>query len=266
MKTLFCLFAVGFLVLTACDSCSLSQYVIQQKSVKTVYSDSEPITHELWDGLLKKHVSAAGKVNYKGILADSAKLNRYLNLLGSHHPNAAHWTRNEQFAYWLNAYNAFTIKLICDNYPLKSIKDIKNGIPFVNTVWDLKFIKIEGATYDLNNIEHGIIRANFFDPRIHCAVNCASNSCPRLLPEAFTAEKLEAQLEFAIRDFLRDTSKNVIEKNAVRLSSIFNWYQSDFTKKGSLVQFLNLYAPIKIDEKAKISYLDYDWRLNDTAD
>ena len=262
MKNKICSIVLIFSLFAACSSCSLSQYVMKKKSVTAVSSNSKPVSHELWDGLLRQYVAANGKVDYKGFLRDSSRFRSYLDLLGSHHPNDANWTKKEQLAYWINAYNAFTVKLICDHYPVASIKDIKNGIPFVNTVWDIKFIKIEGATYDLNNIEHGIIRAKLFDPRIHCAVNCASVSCPRLLAEAFTAEKLDAQLDFAVRDFLKDRSKNVLSADAVQLSNIFNWYQPDFKKSGTLIDFLNQYTVIKINPTAKISYLTYDWNLN----
>ena len=164
---------------------------------------------------------------------------------------------------WLNAYNAFTVKLIVDNYPVNSIKDIKNGIPFVNTVWDIKFIRIEGATYDLNNIEHGIIRARFEEPRIHFAVNCASKSCPKLANRAFVSNKLDEQLTDAAKSFLRQSDENQIAKNHLKLSKIFSWYGGDFKKEGSLIDYLNKYSEITIDDNAKIDFLDYDWSLNE---
>ena len=158
-------------------------------------TDSKPVTHEIWDGLLKKYVDKNGFVDYKGFRSDSAALNQYLAVLEKAHPNDKYWSRDEQMAYWINAYNAYTVQLIVRNYPVKSIKDIKNGIPFVNTVWDIKFIKIEGYKYDLNNIEHNILRPVFKDARVHAAVNCASYSCPALRAEAYTAKSLNAQLD-----------------------------------------------------------------------
>ena len=124
-------------------------------------TDSKPVTHEKWDALLKKHVHEDGMVDYKGFLRDSAALNTYLHLLESAHPSDKNWSRNEQMAYWINAYNAYTIQLILRNYPVASIKDIKKGVAFVNSVWDIKFIHIQGYTYDLNNIEHNILRPVF---------------------------------------------------------------------------------------------------------
>jgi len=250
------LLSAAYLLISA-SACSGQSYKVN--------SASKPVTHEIWDGLLKKHVSKNGDVNYKGFIADSAKLNNYLEVLSKHHPNEKNWSREEQMAYWINAYNAFTIKLIVQNYPVKSIKDIKNGIPFVNTVWDIKFIKIEGQEYDLNNIEHSILRPKFEDPRIHFAVNCASVSCPNLLNEAFTAKRLNEQLDGAARSFLADKSKNKFDSTSkAQVSKIFSWFKGDFTKKDkSLVDFLNRYAPVKLTAKAEIAYLDYDWNLND---
>ena len=147
---------------------------------------------------------------------------------------------------------------------MQSIKDIKNGIPFVNTVWDIKFIKIEDAIYDLNNIEHGILRPKFEDPRIHFAINCASVSCPVLYNRAYTASKLEEQLDQAARAFLSDKRRNIITSQEAKLSKIFFWFGTDFKKNGqNLIEYINQYSPVKIQEKTDIEYLDYNWTLNE---
>lgn len=204
-----------------------------------------------------------GRVDYRGFIADSTRLNAYLHLLGEHHPNEQYWTRDEQLAYWINAYNAFTVKLIVDHYPIASIKDIKHGIPFVNTVWDIKFIKIEERTYDLNNIEHGIIRPKFDEPRIHFAVNCASVSCPRLRNEAYTAGRLDEQLTDQARSFLTDPHKNKLAKEQLQLSRLFTWYGSDFKEDGlSIIEYIRQYTDQPIADDAQVNYLEYDWRLN----
>ncbi|MEO1712691.1 MAG: DUF547 domain-containing protein [Bacteroidota bacterium] len=232
--------------------------------VANISSNSRPVTHELWDSLVQKHVSPQGWVDYEGFLADSLRVNSYLDLLSQNHPNKKNWTEDEQLAYWINAYNAYTVKLVMDHYPVASIKDIKNGIPFVNTVWDIKFIEIEGATYDLNNIEHGIIREQFAEPRIHFAVNCASHSCPKLSNRAFTAKNLDAQLEQAARDFLADTGKNRIRPEEVELSKIFSWYRTDFNKvSDQITEFINPFTDVDVRPDASVEYLDYDWSLND---
>jgi len=135
---------------------------------KIVASNSTPISHEIWTELFD------GKVNYKGFAEDKARFDEYLNLLNTHHPNDKNWSKNEQLAYWINAYNAYTVELILKHYPVVSIKDIKKGLPFLNSVWDIEFIEIEGNTYDLNHIEHEILRKEFDEPRIHFAIVCAS--------------------------------------------------------------------------------------------
>lgn len=225
-------------------------------------SSSTPVSHDQWTTLLSKHVSPEGYVDYEAFLIDSAQLNQYLQLLSSAHPNDEHWSREEQLAYWINAYNAFTVKLIVDHYPVASIKDIKNGIPFVNTVWDMKFIDIEGHLYDLNNIEHGIIRKHFDEPRIHFAVNCASISCPKLLNQAYLPDHLEEQLTEATKGFLSDPTRNNIAEH--QLSSIFSWFKGDFTKSaGSLISFVNQYSTHQLPENAKLTFLDYNWQLNE---
>ncbi len=192
--------------------------------VKDYQSDSRPVTHEMWDSLLQQHVSEDGKVNYQGFKRDSVRLNEYLNLLSKNHPSEQNWSREEQLAYWINAYNAFTVKLVVDNYPVQSIKDIKKGIAFVNSVWDIKFIQIEGRSYDLNNIEHGILRPKFKEPRIHFAINCASASCPKLLNRAYKADRLDKQLDEAAQAFLSDPFKNKIAADRIEISKIFSWF------------------------------------------
>ena len=187
-------FLFGMLLLGTLLSCS-------NQLTYNVKPQRPPVKHDLWDQLLKKHVNAEGFVDYKGMIRDSAQLNQYLELLQSAHPQRS-WSREEQMAYWINAYNAFTVKLIVDHYPVSSIKDIKNGIPFVNTVWDIKFINIQGQEYDLNAIEHGILRKNFRDGRLHAAVNCASFSCPPLRAEAYTAERLVRKKADLIRGYV----------------------------------------------------------------
>lgn len=225
---------------------------------------NEPVRHEQWSALLGKYVDHEGKVDYQGFIKDSLSLNAYLKLLEENAPNKS-WTTNEQKAYWINAYNAYTIQLIIRYYPLRSIKDIGSSIqiPFVNTPWDLKFIRIGDHTYDLNNIEHDILRENFDDPRIHFAIVCASRSCPKLLDTAYEAAKLDQQLDQQTKAFLKDKSRNIISYDEASVSKIFDWFEDDFTRKGSLIDFLNKYSEVRIDGNAKLSYLPYDWSLNE---
>ena len=222
------------------------------------------VSHQPYQTLLQKYVSPEGKVNYRGLLKDSTSLNKYLNTL-SNNPPASNWSREEQLAYWINAYNAFTLQLILRHYPVKSIKDIgdKIKIPFVNTPWDAKFIRIGKNFVDLNYIEHSILRKKFSEPRIHFAIVCASVSCPKLLNEAYTPEKLNQQLDNQARAFINDPSRNKIKPDAIQVSKIFSWFKGDFTKKGSLISFLNNYSKVKINQNASFSTLDYNWNLNE---
>jgi Protein of unknown function, DUF547 len=210
--------------------------------------------HEIWDGLLKKYVSAAGKVNYKGFKSETAKLDEYLALLAKNHPESA-WSKGDQMAYWINAYNAFTVKLILDNYPQSSITKLHGGKP-----WDVKWIKLGEKTYSLNNIENDILRPQFKDARIHFAVNCAARSCPPLLNRAWTAANLNANLDAQAKAFVNNSAFNKLSADKAEVSKIFEWYAGDF---GKLVDFINKYASVKLKPNAKISYAEYNWALNE---
>ncbi len=257
MKKLIFIFLLTFGTLLAWFTCTNCRTIRNS-------ADSKPVTHEIWNGLLKKHVNADGWVDYKGFIRDSAELNRYLKVLEAAHPNDKTWSRNEQMAYWINAYNAYTVQLIVRNYPVKSIKDIKKGLAFVNSVWDIQFIKIQGFTYDLNNIEHNILRPIYKDPRVHAAVNCASYSCPKLRPEAYTAARLDEQLSDAMAGFVNDPIRNRISSSKAEISEIFKWFKGDFEQNGqNLRAFLNQFSKEKITDKTDIAHLDYNWSLNE---
>ena len=231
--------------------------------VDDVKSDSRPISHELWDADLQRFVSEDGWVDYAAWQRDTARLTKYLALVAANHPNERHWSADERLAYWINAYNAYTVKLMLDHWPVASIKDIKGGIGFVNSVWDIKFIEIEGHTYDLNNLEHGIIRPKFQDPRIHAAVNCASVSCPVLRGEAFVAERLDEQLDDQARRWFDGVRNDLSDPARPRLSSIMKWYGSDFEwGGGSLEAFVEEHSGVDLPAGAEFAYLDYDWRAN----
>lgn len=230
------------------------------------YAQRVPPSHDIFDALLKKHVSSTGQVNYKAFMKDTVELNRYLNVLKNAPPDAKTWSKEEQLVFWINAYNAFTIKLITKYYPVKSIKDIgsKIQIPFVNTPWDIKFIVIGNEKMDLNTIEHQKLRKAFGDPRIHMALVCASKSCPVLLNEAYEPSQLEKQLAQQTKAFLTDTSRNKLSAENLQISQIFNWYKMDFTKNGGSVQsFIGTWSGINVKSGAKITYLNYDWSLNE---
>lgn len=212
------------------------------------------INHSKWDTLLQKHVASNGTVNYKGFQKDVAVLQSYLDELAKNVPTKS-WTKNAVLAYWINTYNAFTVKLILDNYPVKSIKDINNP-------WGQEFFTLGTKKYSLEEIEHKILR-KMNEPRIHFAINCASFSCPNLSNEAYTSAKMNQQLTAAAKDFLADKTKNNITKDKLIISKIFDWFSGDFKKEGSIIDFLNQYSTVKINPKAKISYKEYNWNLNE---
>lgn len=227
-------------------------------------ANGEKPDHSRWTQILDQYVDTKGNVRYAAMAKDRKELDLYLQDL-SEHPPARSWSKEERLAYWINAYNAYTVVLIVDHMPVESIKDITpNNIPFVSSPWDLKFFKLGGKKYDLNNIEHNILRKQFDEPRIHFAINCASFSCPRLRNEAFIAEKLEAQLSDQTRGFLSNTDKNKIRTDAAELSKIFSWFKGDFTRDGSLLDFINKYSAVKVNPTSIVSYLPYDWKLNDS--
>ncbi len=213
------------------------------------------IDHSLWDQILKENVSDDGLVNYKGFKKDSLKLGEYFLLLSNNTPTEL-WSKEEKLAYWINAYNAYTVKLIIDNYPIKSIKNIKNP-------WGDKFIVINKKKYSLNDIEHKILR-KLEEPRIHFAINCASFSCPLLSNMAYTSQTINERLDTQTKNFINDPNRNIITKTEISISKIFTWFKNDFKTEGKTVSdFINKYSKVKIDNQPKKGYKDYDWRLNE---
>ena len=210
--------------------------------------------HSLWNNLLNKHVNATGKVNYSGFKTDATSLDKYLQILREN-PIQDDWSRKEKIAYLINVYNAFTVKLIADNYPLKSIMDLHGGKP-----WDVKWIKLGDETYSLNQIENEILRPQFKESRIHFAVNCAAISCPPLLNQAWTADNLDKLFDQQAEKFINNPAFNKISTNHIQVSKIFEWYAGDF---GDLIDYLNQYSSTKIKKGAKISFLEYNWDLNE---
>ena len=208
----------------------------------------------LFDGVLKKYVDAQGFVNYAGLKKNPADLNKYLDMLSA--TKTSGFSRNEGLAFWSNAYNAFTLKLMIDNYPLKSITDLKFG---GKTAWDYVWITIDGKKLSLNQIENEILRPKYKEPRIHFIINCASFSCPVLLNKALTADNVQALMTQQAKRFINDPKRNKISSNSAQVSKLFDWYGADF---GDLRVFLNKYSDTKIQEGTKIGFMEYDWSLN----
>ncbi len=240
-----------------------------------------------WEQLVQKNVrwisgGTASQVSYAGFLKDRDALQTCLDeFSGVSRKSFDGWDKNRQLAFLVNAYNAFTINLVLTKYPdVKSIKELGS---FLKNPWKKEFFTLLGEKRSLDWIEHDMIRKPdlYDDPRIHAAVNCASIGCPALRNEAFTAEKLDAQLEDNLRRFLKDRSRNRydVKSGKLEVSMIFNWYGKDFEKgyRGftSLESFFGKYADLLADKpedqakiregKVKITFLEYDWNLNDAS-
>ena len=209
-------------------------------------------SHEAFNEMLQKFVSTSGTVNYAGWKKSESDLDKYLTSLAVAIPTST-TPKNEGLAYWINAYNAFTIKLILKNYPVARITDLNGGKP-----WDVQWITLAGKKYSLNDIENKVIRPTFKEPRIHFAVNCAAKSCPPLANKAFTAANLNSMLEQRTKAFI-NSNLNTITASKISLSKIFDWYKEDF---GNVISFVNKYATTKVNANATIAYNDYNWALN----
>ena len=217
-------------------------------------SFSQNFDYKQYTTFLSKYVTADGNVNYDKIKANNVELNSIIAQFTKKQPTTK-WTKNEKLAYYINLYNANTLKVVVDNYPTKSIKDI-------DKVWDKKFITSGKVKISLGDVEHKILR-KMNEPRIHFAINCASFSCPKLENKAFLPETLDKQLQTATENFINDKNKNSLSKEDVKVSEIFKWFKEDFTTKNqTIIDFINKYATIKINSDAKIGYLEYNWSLN----
>ena len=255
MKRLLFFLIVPILLSTCISSKGLAIKTPNQETFETSVEDQ--LDHSAWDALLKEHVDFDGMVDYKGFKVDIDKVNNYVNFLGKNIPDK-NWSYEELLAYYINVYNANTIKLVLDNYPVKSIKDIDATIsPFLK-----KFIKIGEKDFSLADIEKGILQ-KMKEPRIHFAINCASFSCPKLMRDAYTAENVNELMEQAAEEFI-NSEKNELSPNSVKLSEIFKWYKDDFLLKSpSIIEYINQYSEIEISADASVDYIQYNWDLND---
>lgn len=213
-----------------------------------------------FDALLKTYVDAKGNIDYKGLRKNRAILDTYLNELNNTIPNKK-WSTNEAKAFWINAYNAYLIKLVIDSYPLKKITDVKrNG----KNAWKIVFAEVGKKKYSLDYIEHKILRRWYKDPRVHAALNAGSKSGPSFPNFAFTEENVDTKLNLLMKNFINDTSKNKISPTKIKLSETFKWYYEDFTTKTStLKDYINKFSHVKIKANAELTYLTYDWSLNE---
>lgn len=228
--------------------------------LQAILSTGAAFDHSAFDSVLKQHVDRAGQVDYAGLKANRSSLDDYLAKTGAvDQSQFSGWSESEQLAFLINVYNAETLQLIIDHYPVASIKKI-GGL--LSSPWDKKAVVLFGSETTLDHVEHGIIRVKYPEPRIHFALVCAAKGCPPLRNEAYTAAKLEAQLESQTRTFLAESSKNRIEGNTIYLSPIFDWYGEDFETGGKTVSdYVAPYMEGGTSGK-KVKFTDYDWSLN----
>jgi len=220
------------------------------------------VDHSIYANLLEKHVHQ-GSVDYRGFKMEESTLDQYLKVLEN--VDSKSLSRNEQFAFYINAYNACTIKLILSGYPgIKSIKDLGN---ILKTPWKKKICRVDGDVITLDEIEHHILRPGFKDPRVHFAINCAALSCPPLWSQPFLGSTLDQQLDDATRAFINNPKRNYLDGKTLYVSRIFKWFGKDFNE--DIIGFFLTYADDHLKKelevkknKIKVKYLQYDWSLN----
>ncbi|HMV69142.1 MAG TPA: DUF547 domain-containing protein [Myxococcota bacterium] len=217
-----------------------------------------------WDELVRAHVHD-GAVDYAALRGAARPaldgcVGRFAEVR-----SMAGWTEPQRLAWWINAYNAYTVLLVVEHPGIASIKDI--GWP-LSTPWKQAFIHLEGLAgrvLTLDDVEHDVIRKAFAEPRVHMALVCASRSCPPLRAEAYAPDRLDAQLGDQARRFLADPSRNRVDAAGLHLSKIFAWYEADFAGAGGVREFLATWGPPPMQAaagSAPIDHLPYDWSLN----
>ncbi|MFQ5723544.1 MAG: DUF547 domain-containing protein [Terriglobia bacterium] len=242
-------------------------------------ADEAPFDYSTYARVLENYVTPEGKVRYAALKKHPEDLDAFLAEVAAvspvNHPERFP-TDDHKIAYWINAYNAFVLKSVLEDYPIESV--IRLG-----TLWGVLFFKRSkheagGKEYSLDDIEHGILRRQFQEPRIHFAINCASASCPVLRAEPYRAEHLDAQLDAQARDFIRQQQNVWLRGNILFLSKIFDWYEQDFlkalerdgSKNPTLADYVARYLPAETaarlrEESPRIEFYDYDWALNDAS-
>ena len=260
-----------FLVLVSCSLVSKTnagQKAYLGNKAPSQKASFDRFDHKPWDTLLKKYVDKDGLVNYRALKAstqDMAVLDQYLQQLSSAAPEVKA-TKEGTLAFWINAYNAVTLRGMLHEYPTKSIK---NHTKLSYNIWKDLLLYVGGKPYSLDDMEHKVLR-KMSEPRIHFAVVCASIGCPRLLNEAYVGEKVEEQLELNARDFFSRPAHFRNKGSQLGLSSILKWYGDDFGRNQSeQLQSYARWLPTKQAQRlaqsgrASVSYLEYDWAINE---
>jgi hypothetical protein len=228
------------------------------------------VDHKSWDSLLasfiRTDISGLNRLRYGAFKRKGRHaLKAYLNYLQS--VRITELNRTEQFAFWVNLYNAKTVEFILDNYPVSSIRKIKSGL-FTPGPWKRKALRIEGVALSLDDVEHGILRRFWRDPRVHYAVNCASIGCPNLMKRAYTGARLDAMLIAAAKAYINSPRGVKMSGGSITASKIYSWYVKDFGgDEAGVMRHLRRYAAPALAGRLKaagrISSYAYDWNLND---
>lgn len=226
-------------------------------------------THAALNRVLVQHVSNS-RVDYPALKKNSKDLDAWLKSASTvTEAEFNRWSQPQQVAFLMNLYNAATLRLILDHYPLKSIKDIGNVF---KGPWKQEVVPLFGKTVTLDYLEHGVLRKKYAEPRVHFAIVCAAKGCPPLRNEAYVPDKLNEQLDDQGRIFLGMKEKNRFEGGTLYLSPIFKWFSEDFEKKsGTVVKFVTPFLPAEAQKQIQASksvdtrYTDYDWSLNEKA-
>ena len=231
------------------------------------------INHDPWNAWLQRYVvdsdDGITRLPYGGVtLADRAALTAYIDNLAGIEITA--YQRDDQLAYWVNLYNALTVDLILREYPVASIRDITDGL-FSTGPWGVKMVAVDGRSLSLDDIEHGILRPIWRDPRVHYAVNCASIGCPNLAPAAYRGFSIDDQLNQAARDYVgHRRAAEMDQQGRLVVSSIYIWFEEDFGGNDlGVIDHLQVYAeePLKTSLASATEIYDdrYDWSLNDAT-
>ena len=299
-KSIYSIFIIAinvgfFLWFAACSPKKPFSQPVSGLSYKSTVSKKFDHSHSKFDLLLKKYV-CDGWVDYKGIISDKMLFYEYVNAIGNVEATRyKNWTQEQKLAFWINAYNAFTIQAVIERYPIKERSLIglfypRNSILQISGIWSRLKFKAVRQYVTLGHIEHDILRKSFNEPRIHFAIVCASRSCPDLRGEAYRADILEIQLNDQTRQFIDNSQKGVrwdTGRQILYISKIFKWFKEDFKKQNTattlsiespmlnkpVIRFIDFYIKdeslksiIAGDQHLKMSYLHYDWRLNDQAE
>jgi hypothetical protein len=245
-------------------------------------AEVEPFRHDRFDAVLRRVVDDDGRVDYPALVADRADLDAYVAELAATSPQrdvARFPTPDDRLAYWLNAYNASVLALVVERYPIASVKDV---FPPLVGFFYLQRVTLGGERMSLRTLENDVVRARFHEPRVHFALNCASRGCPRLPTRAFTGPGLQAELEREARRFVAEARNVDVDeaRRTVRLSSIFTWYEDDFTdwmrarhptEPATLVGYVRRLADAQKQAAldacsgCSVEFVPYDWALNDRA-